>query len=54
MDDDAAQKFAALERVVLELQAQLATLAPKSPGRLICMKEAAARSGFSRHTLRRR
>jgi len=41
--------------VITRLEAQLAGLfAPKSPGKVLCMKEAAARRGVSRHTLRRR
>jgi hypothetical protein len=54
MDDETAQKFADLESAVRNLQSQLATIAPKSPGKVICMKEAAARLGISRHTMRRR
>jgi hypothetical protein len=54
MDAETAQKFAAIEAMVARLESQLAAIAPKSPGEIICMKEAAARLCVSRHTMRRR
>jgi hypothetical protein len=52
-------KFAALEAVIARHEATVARLAaqlaaPKPSAEVICMKEAAARLGVSRHTLRRR
>jgi hypothetical protein len=54
MDAETAGKFAALETVIARLEEQLAAIAPKPPGEVVCMKEAAARHGVSRHTMRRR
>jgi len=54
MDAETTQKFAALEATVARLTEQLAAIAPKPPGSVICMKAAAGRLGVSRHTLRRR
>lgn len=49
-----AQKVRALEAMFTELKEQFAMLAPKPSAEVICMKEAAARLGISRHTMRRR
>lgn len=56
MDNETRQKIAELEVVIAEFKLQLADLAPstKPPGRVISMKQAAARLGCSRHTMRRR
>jgi len=56
VDDDALfVRFAALEQVMRDLQAQLDALKPHPPiGETICLKEKVARSGWSRHTLVRR
>jgi hypothetical protein len=55
MDAETAARFAAQEAKIADLARQLdELLAPKPPGEVICMKEAAARLGVSRHTLRRR
>jgi hypothetical protein len=54
MDNETRLKFAALEVTIADLKTQLATIAPKPPGEVLCMKEAAARRGISRHTMRRR
>jgi hypothetical protein len=55
MDAEIASKFAVLEATIARLEIQLAgLLAPKLSGDVVCMKEAAARLGISRHTMRRR
>jgi hypothetical protein len=53
MDDNTLARLAALEQVVCSLQAPLdTTLGPRPAGQTICLKEAAARSGVSRATMR--
>jgi hypothetical protein len=54
MDPETRNKFLALEDVVAGLQARLDAIAPKQTGSVINMKQAAARLGISRHTMRRR
>ena len=54
MDAETAQKFTTLEAVIARLEEQLAAIAPKPCAEVICMKQAAARLGISRHTMRRR
>lgn len=55
MDAEIIEKVLALEAEVAELKAwRDGRDAPKSPGEVVCMKEAAARLGVSRHTMRRR
>ncbi len=54
MDAETVEKFRVLEAVIAHLEEQLAAIMPKPSAEVICMKEAAARLGISRHTLRRR
>jgi hypothetical protein len=53
--DDPLARLVALEQVVRDLQDQLDALKPsRRAASVICLKEAVARSGWSRHTLVRR
>jgi hypothetical protein len=55
MDAETAARFAAQEARISDLARQLdAVLNPPPQGKVLCMKEAAARLGVSRHTMRRR
>jgi predicted double-glycine peptidase len=55
MDAEIIEKVLALEATVAEFKEQLEGLfASKPSAEVICMKEAAARLGISRHTMRRR
>jgi hypothetical protein len=55
MDRETAAKFEAVQERLDVLQQQLDELrAPRPTGQTICLKEAAARSGYSTETVRRR